>query len=233
MATRQLLDQHRRDLDELVRIAHNDLALYFRQFDTIEAARTALMDVLPQLIAIYGSAAVALGADWYDEVREAAGARGRFRAIPGDLHDAGSAYSLAGWAATEARDVSTMKDLVAGGVQKRIADMDRHSVRRSAVADPSSAGWKRIGAGSCEFCQMLIGRDQLYSEATADFASHTNCKCQAYPVIDGAEPIDVKDYVQSQRNAQNVGESDEAYQRRREADRARVREWIANNPNAG
>jgi hypothetical protein len=232
VATRQLLDRHRRDLAELVRIAQGDIALLFRRFNTIEAAREALMDVGPQLIEIYGSAAVVLGADWYDEVREVSAARGAFRAIPAEVHDAGSAYSLAGWAASEARDVTSMQSLVVGGLQKRIADMDRRSITRSSVADPASAGWRRIGAGACEFCRMLIERDQTYTDETADFASHTSCRCQAYPLIKGAEPIDVKDYLQSARNSQNPGESDAAYEQRRQTDRDRVKKWLADNPSA-
>jgi hypothetical protein len=39
----------------------------------------------------------------------------------------------------------------------------------------------------------------------------------------------VKKYVQSTKNAQKVGESDAAYEKRRAADRKRVREYLASN----
>lgn len=229
MVTAAQVSGHRRELAALRGLAEKDLRLLFREFDTVAAARAALRDVLPRLVAIYGSAAATLGADWYDEVRDAAGARGRFEAIPAELPDRGRTDSLAGWAGETATSTDTMLVLVAGGVSRIIADADRGSITRSSIQDPASVGWKRIGTGACEFCRMLIARDQLYSEATADFASHDHCNCQAYPLIKGAEPIDVKDYVQSARNSQKPGESDEAYERRRVADRTRVREWLAEN----
>lgn len=178
------------------------------------------MDVLPNLVSLYGSAAATLGADWYDELRDEAGARGRFRAIPAELPDRDRTDALARWGVTPlfkaAPDFGSALTLVQGGTQRIIANASRQSVTRSATADPSSAGWKRIGGGECAFCSMLISRDQLYSEATADFASHDHCKCSAYPLIKGAEPIKVKDYVQTTRNITS-------------ADRARVREYIRVN----
>lgn len=213
MATRALVDAHRRDLDGLVGIAERDLGLFFRQFDTVEAARDALRDLLPQLVGIYGEAAATLGADWYDELRDSAGAGGRFTAIPAELPDRGRTDALARWAAGEARSLETMLPLVVGGVQRIISDADRGSVIRSSLQDRATAGWQRMGAGGCSFCLMLISRGAVYSEATADFASHDNCHCQAVPIFRGAEPIDVKDYVRSARNISD-------------ADRARVREYL-------
>ncbi len=82
MPTRAQVRAHRRDLDELVRIAKNDLRLMFVGFSSPDAARDGLMASLPRLVAIYGAAAGALGADFYDDVRASDGASGRFRAFP-------------------------------------------------------------------------------------------------------------------------------------------------------
>lgn len=210
-------DQLRRRVAELVRLARGDLDALFRQVSDARSKelRDALMDMLPSLVETYGSAAAAVAADWYDELREEAGATGRFTAIPAEIPDAG-ASGLIGYAMETANNDDSFRSLVGGGLQRRIANGSRATVTRSSVADPKSVGWKRVGAGACAFCRMLIQRDQLYSEATADFASHDDCNCQAYPLIQGAEPIDVKDYVKSTRNISD-------------ADRARVREWIASH----
>jgi hypothetical protein len=191
-------------------------------------AGEALRDVLPALIDTYGLAASVAAAEWYDSLREKADVKGRFTANPVQIDDTG-AHALIGWASSTATDDAAFKSLVEGGMQRRIANHSRSTVTQASVADPASVGWKRIGAGSCEFCQMLIAREQTYTEATADFASHDHCNCQAYPLIKGAEPIDVKKYVQSTRTAQKPGESDAAYQTRRAADRKRVREYLASN----
>ena len=206
--------------------ARRDLAALWRRMESAAQASDALHDILPALIDTYGSAASTAAAQWYDGLRAKAGAPGGFTAIPADIKETG-AHALVGWALSTATDDSTFKSLIEGGMQRRISNFSRATVAGSSVADPSSVGWKRIGAGACEFCQMLISRDQLYTEASADFASHDHCNCQAYPLIKGAEPIDTKDYVQSARNSQKPGESDAAYEKRRAADRARVRDYIA------
>lgn len=170
----------RGDLGNLNRLASADLAALWRQVTTAAQARQALNDILPALLQTYGAAAATLAADWYDEARAKADIRGRFTAIPVEISDAGG-QALAGWAAATATDVSTMQALVAGGVQRRIANFARNTVMGSSVADPRARGWKRTGNGDCDFCQMLIGRGAVYSERTADFLSHDNCQCGAAP----------------------------------------------------
>jgi hypothetical protein len=77
----------------------------------------------------------------------------------------------------------------------------------SAVADPGASGWQRTGSGtSCTFCRMLIGRGGVYSEATADFASHDHCNCSATPAwVD--QPRPVKPYTPSQIASNKAGGS--------------------------
>ncbi len=195
-------------------LAKGDLDELFRRVSDADspALREALLDVLPSIVETYGAAAATLAADWYDELREEAAARGRFSAIPAEIEDTKVA-ALVGWATDQARSDEAFRMMIDGGMQRRIANASRVTVSRSSLADPQAAGWKRIGVGSCSFCNMLINRDELYTEATADFASHDHCNCQAYPLIKGAEPIDVKDYVKSGRNITD-------------ADRARVREYL-------
>lgn len=215
----------RNAVEDLTTTASRDLDALWRQLSDAAQAREALNDILPALVATYGVAASALAAEWYDDLREKAGTPGRFGAIPATLDEPGTA-ALVGWALDTATDYAAFQSLIEGGLQRRITDHSRNTVAGSAIADPQAAGWKRIGAGACEFCRMLIERDELYSTETADFASHDNCHCQAYPILKGAAPIDVKDYVQSKRTSRKPGESDAAYERRRETDRARVREYI-------
>lgn len=218
MSTLALTRAHRADLVKLTGLASNDLSLIWREFNTVQALRDGLIEVLPRLVAIYGSAAATLGAEYYDEMRLLAGASGTFSGIAADLPDVGRTDALARWGVSPMFSATPTPDsaltLVTGGLQRIISDAERESVIRSSLADPKSAGWKRIGAGACPFCQMLIGRDQLYSEATADFASHDHCHCSAYPLIKGAEPVDVKDYMPTERTITDK-------------DRARVRDYLA------
>lgn len=194
--------------------ARRDLNSLWHQVSDAAAARVALHDILPALIDTYGAAAATLAADWYDEARAKAGVGGRFTAIPADIQDTG-AHALIGWALTEAHDYTTFRTLIEGGVERRVANFSRLTVTGSAVADPKARGWQRVGSGECHFCAMLIGRGAVYSEATADFAAHDHCRCSAVAVWTG-HALPVKPYTPTTRNVTD-------------ADRARVREWIAKN----
>lgn len=204
----------RRAQEALTRLAANDLAAMWRQVSNAAEARQALNDVLPSLIRTYGEAAAAVAADWYDEARVAAGVRGSFRAFPADLPPQG-AQSLARWATETGTDLDSVRALAEGGAARRIIDWSRQTVMGSSLADPRSDGWQRVGAGSCAFCAMLIGRGAVYSESTADFSSHDHCKCAAVPAFQGA-PRPVKPFKPSAREYTA-------------AERRSVRDYLAKN----
>lgn len=212
--------QHRRDIDELVRLAARDLGIVWREFSSPDAAVRTLREVLPDLMGMYGSAAATLGADWYDELRDAAGIPGRFTALAAELPDTDRTDALAGWGLSPAfkaePDWGSSLALVSGGLQRIIANADRQSIAMSSVADPKAHGWQRQGSGECDFCNVLIGRGDVYTKKSADFASHDSCGCLAVPAF-GGKPIPVKPYTPTTRNVSD-------------ADRARVREYIRANP---
>ena len=171
----------RRETAGLVRLADRDLARLWQFISDGASAEVALRDLLPAIVTTYGQAGASLAADWYDDQREITEARSRFTAIPVDANDRG-AQPLIGWALTEANDDTTLRTLIAGGVQRRIADHVRYTIAGSSVADPAARGWERVGDGSsCDFCSMLLGRGAVYTEASADFSSHDHCGCSAAP----------------------------------------------------
>lgn len=194
--------------------ARRDLTALWRDVSDAASAREPLNDILPALIDTYGIAAATLAADWYDDLRNKLGVRRSFSAIPAHFDDPG-AEALIGWAITKATDLASLQTLVEGGLQRRVANFARATVAGSSIADPSARGWQRVGAGECRngFCDMLIGRGAVYSEASADFAAHDNCKCVAVPAFDG-EPRPVRPFTPSTRNVSD-------------ADRARVHDWLA------
>ena len=202
----------RSDLDVLTGLAAADLAVIWREARDAVATEAALRDILPALVDTYGAAAATVAADWYDDLRDEKRVARRFTAIPAAIDDTGT-QALVGWALSEATDYAAFTNLVTGGAQRRILNFSRLTLTGSAVNDPASSGWQRTGVGECGFCRMLIGRGAVYSEATADFASHDNCRCQAVPAFDGL-PKPVEPFTPSTR-----GVSD--------ADRARARAYIA------
>lgn len=213
-------ERFRREVRDLGIEAEKDIAILWRSSPDARDAKEALFDVLPEIVAAYHGAAAASAADFYDDVRESSGARGRFTPILLDPPDLGT-DSLIKWALGAAVDGQTFQSLIAGGVTKRIANGARDVVTHSSIEDPSSSGWMRVGAGNCDFCAMLISRGAVYSEAGADFASHDWCNCGAAPAFDPSQIKAVKDeFVPSaRRKSQSV----------RDRDNERVRDWIATN----
>jgi hypothetical protein len=92
-------------------------------------------------------------------------------------------------------------------------------IRESVAADDYAQGWRRVTSGAaCGFCRMLAGRGEVYTEATADFASHDHCGCGAEPVY--GQGRGVRGYTASQRTRSDAT---------RAADNARARAFIADN----
>lgn len=205
-------------ITDLAVLADNDLSALWRQVSTADDARAAMLDVLPGLVRTYHLASATLSADWYDDLRDLIDAKGRFRAIPADDRDLGGDI-LARWGVAPLYqaepDWLRAQMLIRGGLQLRIANASRYTVAGSSIQDPAARGWMRDGSGECAFCDMLIGRGAVYSEAGADFAAHDHCNCSAVPAFDG-EPRPVKPYTPTARNVTD-------------ADRARIRDYIASH----
>lgn len=187
MSTLTLSKARRRDLAALTGLAQNDLRVMWREFTTADEARDGLMEALPRLMGLYGSAAATLAANYYDDVRDAAAVRGRFRAIPADLPDLGRTQSLAGWAVsplyTATPDFATALTKANGGLQRIIANADRETVIGSTIQDPRAQWWVRVGSGSnCEWCAQYL--DGEARSVAYDFPAHDHCNCSAEPSFD-------------------------------------------------
>ncbi|MET0887352.1 MAG: hypothetical protein ABWX92_12980 [Mycetocola sp.] len=177
--------RHRADLAELAGLAESDLSIVFRDVSSAAVVKEALNDTLPRLVEVYGSAAASLGADWYDELREQAEVRGRFRAIVAELPDLGRTESLAGFAVSPLfgakPDATIALSKAAGGLQRIIYNADRDTVTRSSVQDRQARGWRREGTGKCDLCALILTRDAVYTEESSQFETHDNCGCIGVP----------------------------------------------------
>ncbi len=166
----------------LVRLADRDLTRLWRLVEDGASAETALRDLLPSLVREYGSAGASLAADWYDDQRDRAGARGRFAASPLEAGDRGS-QELIGWALRTATDDQALQTLILGGIQRRIADHLRLTITQSSVEDPAADGWVRVGVGACKsgWCDQYL--DGEVRTVAYDFPAHDNCNCTAVPAF--------------------------------------------------
>lgn len=184
------LPEQRRGLARVTGRVSRDLAVLWRQALAEDAlvTKAALLDLVPPLGDSYSLAAAALAADWYDDAREVAGARGRFTTEPAELVTKGRYEALIGWAIgplfTATPTPGTAFTLLDGGLQRIVANAHRDTITTNSVRDPGARGWARAGAGGCDFCRMLIGRGGVYTQASADFEAHDHCHCVAVPDFD-------------------------------------------------
>lgn len=178
---------HRSDLVTLTGLAERDLAELWRELANAEVARDQLTEILIRLVALYGAAAGTLAADYFDEARDAAGVRGRYRAAPAEpVNDAALAI-LAGVATKplfrETPDTAAALTLAQGGLQRHVANVDRETIRLASVDDRQTQGWVRVGRGECDWCQQYLDGVVHYVEGY-DFNAHDHCQCTAEPVFD-------------------------------------------------
>ena len=216
----------RQGLVDLTTLARRDLAAFWAlvQDWPVEQIRDALMDVLPALGDQYGDAAAELAASYFETARERADARGSFTPVLAEPPSRARWEALSRWGVdplfSAAPDAQTALTLIAGGLQRSIADQHRLTVVESSLADPAASGWRRVGVGdNCGFCRMLIDRGHVYTEAGVTFRSHDNCNCAAAPSWDSnVVKVSTEPYRQSRKNRSDAT---------RKADNARARAYIA------
>lgn len=184
------------------------------------AQRADLLDLVPDLVFYYTEGSAALAADFYDDERDRASARGRFTAepvIPDRAEKIGRAVAWASRPLFEPADATVIERL-APVVQLETARGYRDTITTNRRRDPEAVGWRRVAAGGCKFCQMLAGRGEVYKAETVRFASHTDCHCTAAPAFAGQDVTEasVEQYVASRS-------------RRTDAQRAALRRYLNEN----
>lgn len=151
------------------------------------ATRDALLVAVPGIVAYYSDGSAALAADHYDDLRDSAGARGRYTAEPvvrlrEDKITNGVLWSVEPLYSGDP-DVALATERLTQVVQYETARPFRDTVTTNSRRDPESVGWQRISNGGCRFCRLLAGRGAVYKASTARFASHPHCDCTAAPVF--------------------------------------------------
>lgn len=183
-----------------------------------EAIRADLLDGVPALVGYYADGSAALAADFYDDERLRAGARGRFTAEPVVLDRTEKLRRAVVWAMKPLLDGDgDAPGRLAEVVNLEVARPYRDTITTARRRDPAAVGWRRVASSaSCKFCRMLADRGAVYRESTARFASHAHCHCTAAPVFEGQDGPEagVVQYVASKR-------------RPTERDRQRVRDYLA------
>lgn len=205
MPSRSDTDELRAEYLAIRRLVERDLTELWGSLDLSrpEAARDALLVLVPALVDSYGSAASAVAAEWYDDMRAGEGVRGRFRAVAQE-----SPYSDAVEPTVRRAAGALWTDAPSAGLSPLVAKAPkyalaagRQTVTRSSDLDPRARGWKRVTrANACKFCLLLAGRGAVYAEGSVHFASHDDCNCASSPEWDPDAPeVDAPVYAASVR----------------------------------
>lgn len=189
----------------------------------LDQVRSVLFDLVPAVSDTYAAAAATLGADWYEELRDAANPprvyvpeiitrdrsddlRANVALATSELADAESIRAIEDSDAYMARVIAEVE----ADTQAAIADALRDTVTENAVRDPDATGWRRYARPeACKFCLMLAAKGAIYSESTARFAAHRamtpegrkggNCMCVAGPAFDDGTRASVMQRTASRR----------------------------------
>lgn len=211
--------------ERLVRNAWSRLNL-----DDVAAVREAMIEVAELAAVSYGEVGSLLSAEYYEDLRVASQARGRYTASVVNDFDVDEVRSGMGWAVDPLTkdDPATALKKVITVTGTAVAAMSSRTIRENVRNDPEAQGWHRIArAGSCDFCVMLSQRGAVYKRETADFAAHGNCRCTAKPSWDPFAPeVAVGAYVASERTAKMRALDAEDGGRRYENHKQYVASWM-------
>lgn len=202
MAERADVDRQRDEQAGISARARQDLEAFWGRLDLDpEAARDALLGFLPDLVASYGEVSAGAAADWYDDMREAAGAPHGFHAELGDLvpDDVVVARTRFGVQHLWTSDPDQTLAFLLRIVDQYVKQAGRNTIVGAGRRDPWKPRFARVprGARTCGFCLMLASRGPVYltRESAGEFTTfHGDCDCQIVaigphdPLPDGYDP---------------------------------------------
>jgi hypothetical protein len=186
----------------VVALAKEALGKFWATLDLTDpvGSRDALLEFMPQLVALYGQAAATVAADWYENIR-AKDVPGRFTAVLAESAPAEQVQRNVRYQAGALFSDTPMAMLntLGGALQLHVVNAGRETIRSNAYRDIARPRYARVPTGgkTCAFCLMLASRGFVYaSAATAGKGDkyHHDCDCQAIvdftddPRIDGYDP---------------------------------------------
>lgn len=190
MTTRADLERLSRGLDEATRMALAALSSAFGRLDlsSPEAARDALLVVMPAIAAQYGDLAASSAAEWYERLRaDAVG--GPYSAILADGPSDEQVAQATRWAVGGlwGADPTGVQTTLGGVLARFVGQQGKSTVHRNVAVDPAKPRWARVPGpgGCCAWCSMLASRGFVYaSAATAGqgHAYHDHCSCVPTPL---------------------------------------------------
>lgn len=185
------LQQFREVQQAIVNLAIKDLRAFAKKVDWSKTADdsvrlSALFQVaVPKIIQKYAAMAAAMACDFYDETRAAAGIKKPFKAEaqpapPAEGIEAQVRFA-ARWLFGATPQPSKMLEFLEGEIDKKVKAAYRNTITESAKLDPAQPAFRRIPAGTCDWCATLAQRDadfiERHGRAIDEYEYHPGCNC--------------------------------------------------------
>ena len=190
MPSRDSIERYRVANSELSGLVAAELSAYFAGLDLSrpDAARNALLEFMPLLVAQYGEVSQALAMDWYEETRAESGATGRFMATappaPVKVEQVESKVRYAAGHLWTDNPYATLAGL-AVATDKYVKQYGRETMAWNANREGARYARVPSGAKTCAFCLVLASLDAVYlsKQSAGDSGSgfgdefHGDCDC--------------------------------------------------------
>lgn len=215
MATQSEVEQHRGAVDDIATLAVAELVA---EWPSLPIEPDALVDPLAELlrdlIGDFSEMSATLGADFYEDLREAAEVPGTYNAVLADPIPDAQIRASASWAANAiyVEEQKILRD-AAAFLDRMVADQDRLTIDANVGRDPAQPRYARYAsATACAFCALNATRGPAFrSEDTAASKYHDHCRCIAVPSWgrdDFTEAPYVADWRQAYYAATEAGAKD-------------------------
>lgn len=211
MPSRQSVEDLRDANASVVELITGTVEQFFRSLDlsSPEAARDALIAVVPALVEQYGEVAASVAADWYEAERAEAGVRGPYTATMAQTTDPDVTEQMI---RRTAEHLFTDNPLAMLGPLALSAGKYAVEPSRSTIvlnARNERVRWARVPTGvvNCAFCLTMASRGFVYlSPERAGLYDKYHPKCDCVPTPDWSDSPQLEGY-----------EPDELYSRYYEA----------------
>lgn len=144
-----------------------------RALRRLDGSSRFFLDAVTALVQQFSLASLALGADYYTDLRAAANVDGLFSP---PVIDPPSAPAVRAYLDAANRSVEAeMEDFA----KRLMLNVGTQEIFTAVKADPKRPRWARVTRpGACAFCLMLATRGAAYrTEDTASFRPHKKCQC--------------------------------------------------------
>ena len=191
----QQAKEHAQNVDAVAALAINDTVAVMATLEGEPVPRQGfvLREVMPDIAEQYAALAGDLSVNFYEELRTEAEAPTAYTPTVANIGllekvQGAVSYSLA--QTTAGAEWAAVTAVLAGNVQKLVAQVDRSTLAFNVVTDPDGTLYQRVpGANACAFCRTMASVARPTDSDYTHF--HSFCRCTSLPIFQGQERVEV------------------------------------------